>query len=227
MTITSRLFRFSSLTILIMLGSVISGQPKIAAQSCDNLFPSTREAVRSAELGLGVQTQVLGEIDSAARRYYQATVKQRPYIHQDLIEAYSLLSPELAPNLSQDVRDPVQQSIINLRTCLDADRRSFGTITVRIFDFDGATLVGNAKIKVNGFAIGTTSLGGTLTFPVRAGDVTVEAISFPSSQKGIIVTIAPGESKQVDIVLDESKDVYQDTSLVLNEIGRASCRERV
>ncbi len=217
MTITSRLFRFSSLTILIMLGSVISGQPKIAAQSCDNLFPSTREAVRSAELGLGVQTQVLGEIDSAARRYYQATVKQRPYIHQDLIEAYSLLSPELAPNLSQDVRDPVQQSIINLRTCLDADRRSFGTITVRIFDFDGATLVGNAKIKVNGFAIGTTSLGGTLTFPVRAGDVTVEAISFPSSQKGIIVTIAPGESKQVDIILDESKDVYQDTSLVLNE----------
>ncbi len=217
MKITNHFFRFVFFLMTVISSIVFCGTQRISAQSCDSAFLSTNRDVKSAELGLDLETQVLNKINTAAGKYYQATIKQRQYIHRDLVNAFSLVSLHLAPNLPTDVRNSVQHSLLNLIGCVDSDRRSFGTISIRVLDFTGQTPVGNAKIRVNGFLIGMTSASGTLTFPVRAGNVEVEATVLPAFQKTTSVTIAPGESRSIDVVLDGSKDSYEDSSLILDE----------
>jgi hypothetical protein len=72
---------------------------------------------------------------------------------------------------------------------------------------------------VDGAPVGQTGADGTLTVQVPSGPIVVTAIvpSFSIGQAS--VTLAPGASVEVSIVLDDGKEVVEDTELVLVEMA--------
>jgi len=107
------------------------------------------------------------------------------------------------------------------------DEADMGTLTVRVFvsTYEYYELNGDPEpapagiiINVNDIEYGLTGDDGTLTFNVPAGDLEVDARRYPGEWSWDCVVLAPGEYKQVDIVLDEGKEIAENSRLVIDQL---------
>ena len=101
---------------------------------------------------------------------------------------------------------------------------STGTLTTRVLlpsgvaNGDYRPAPAGVIIIVNDDEIGATDAEGTLTFPAPTGDIMVEAKRYPSNWGQASVTLESHEKKQIDIILDEGKEIYENSTLVIDQL---------
>ena len=125
--------------------------------------------------------------------------------------------------LPSDQRGEVASALDALRNCV-ATRQPppLATLTVRVLGHapEDAGRIGQqagARVYVEGIAVGRTGRNGTLTVRVPSGPIAVEA-EIPIDQwNWTDISIAPGQSKSIDLTLSEGKEVTEHTALVLAE----------
>ena len=80
-------------------------------------------------------------------------------------------------------------------------------------DGRGEAAGAGVSIRVGGVELGLTAADGVAEVPT--GPMTVEARRYPSSAGEAEVNLSAGQSGSVDIVLDEGKELAEDTRLWL------------
>jgi hypothetical protein len=74
-------------------------------------------------------------------------------------------------------------------------------------------------VSVNGNELGTTQPDGTLSLQVPAGTLEVAAEYRPSNSGQTSVTLVPGETKQVDVVMAEGKELSENSVLTVDQLA--------
>lgn len=99
------------------------------------------------------------------------------------------------------------------------------TLTVRTYLFSelaadgrGAPAGPGVIIRVDSKEVGKTGAGGTAKLQVPAGQHLIETVLYPSSYGQATVTLTAGKAKQVDIILDDSKEPTENTILTLDQL---------
>lgn len=111
------------------------------------------------------------------------------------------------------------------RTCIaTAQPPAMATLTIRTYQYDeraprgrGRRSEGIAYIDVDGMRVGQTGADGAVTLRVPSGQIHLETTLYPSSWAEEFLTLAPGSSRTVSIVLADSKEPAEDTDLELVE----------
>jgi hypothetical protein len=137
----------------------------------------------------------------------------------------ALIDGPRGERLQDSKRKELTKSIGALRSCLaSAEPAPLATITIHAFAEDGSpegnpgTPAGEGVyVDVEGIRIGRTGPDGTLQAAVPSGTVRVSAIEYPSSIGGHEVTLSPGESASVRLVLAEGKEPTEDSDLLIPE----------
>jgi len=100
-----------------------------------------------------------------------------------------------------------------------------GTLTVRVFlpsDVADDGIRGPAPagviININNNEFGVTDADGRLTLQAPQGNIRVEAKLYPSSIGYASVSQEPTEHSQIDIILDEGKEIYENSTLVMDQL---------
>jgi hypothetical protein len=116
-------------------------------------------------------------------------------------------------------------AIERFRTCIAMnDPPATSTLTIRTYERDeraprgrGRRPEGITYIDVDGIRVGQTGTDGAVTLRVPSGTIHLTATLYPSSWAEEFVTLEPGSSRTVSIVLDDSKEPAEDTDLELVE----------
>jgi hypothetical protein len=122
-------------------------------------------------------------------------------------------------------RESVRTAVDRLRQCLAASTApAQPTLTVhtyveddRVADGKGAPAAPGALVRVDGMAIGRTKVGGIFTGRVPSGSLRVTAEVPPSEAGEAEVDLRPGAAGSASIVLQSSKEVTEETPLVVAE----------
>ncbi len=196
--------------------------PLIAQQACAPSYDTAIAAVAAHATGQGVQQKLTTKIVNAWRMFRIGKSKDAL---KELDVALKLLDGPPTKQMSPAARAAVREGITAFRDCLDGGQPpELATLTVRTFllddtapDSKGGPAGAGVYIRVDGAPIGQTGADGTLTASVPSGMLTVKAIVPSFSQGEATITLAPGGSGEVSIVLDDGKEVVEDTELVLAE----------
>ncbi len=125
--------------------------------------------------------------------------------------------------LPSDQRDELASELDTLRHCLaTTEPPALATLTVRVIgdprDAANDTMpLPGARVYVEGVPVGRTNDSGILTARVPSGPIRVEA-EVPIDQWGEAdISVAPGQSESVEILLSDDTEVSEHTTLVLAE----------
>lgn len=125
--------------------------------------------------------------------------------------------------LPPDNRDEFVSDLDKLRNCLaTATPPGLATLTVRVLGYaeDAPNTMRprpGARVYVEGIPVGRTGRDGRLTARVPSGPVGVQAEIRITEANWVDVTLAPGQSKSIEIGLSDGKEVDEHTTLVLAE----------
>ena len=122
-------------------------------------------------------------------------------------------------------REGIHTTIVDLRRCIDTSLApALATLTVRTYEQDdrvpggrGAPAPAGALVRIDETPVGRTGAGGIFTVRVPSGSLLVSAEIPPSEAGQVDVSLEPGGSGAVSVVLDSSKDVTEETPLVVAE----------
>jgi len=122
-------------------------------------------------------------------------------------------------------RTELTNSIRTLKHCLAGTRPGPLTwVTIAVFDEPDTPEAARGKpagagvfIDADGIPIGRTGPGGTLEAKLPYGSIEVHATEYPSSWGAEIVTLAPGESRAISIIMAGDKEPSEESDLVLEE----------
>lgn len=217
----STLSRILGCTLLVVLLAVPAG----AGTPCAGAHEAAQDAVASAELGLGLQQKLVTKIDNAWRLYSSGRKNGLKDAVHSLEVALRLLDSPATKQIPAAARGPVRSAIEAFLTCIQGGGEiQTATLTVRTFDVDfnaldnrGAPAAGGAIVRINGVEVGTTGADGTLTTEVAAGEVEIDAIVYPSTSGDATATLTAGQTASVDVVLYDSREPVEPTSLELAE----------
>lgn len=110
-------------------------------------------------------------------------------------------------------------------TCIAAAQPdAMATVTIRTYRYDetkrggcGRPAEGPAYLDVYDLRVGQTGADGSVTLRVPSGQIRLEVTLYPSSWAQESVTLAPGATRTISIVLADSKEPAEDSELVLVE----------
>ncbi|HET9211101.1 MAG TPA: hypothetical protein VFR03_11920, partial [Thermoanaerobaculia bacterium] len=219
--------RWSTLAILTALLLALTLWPAGAGAqaTCGPSHDSAVSAITGAQLGQGIERKLVTKVDNAWRMF-QAGGKNglKNALHQ-LDVALRLLDSPATKQIPPQTRDAVRHAIEDFQTCLvGGPPAETATLTVHTFlpsdaspDGKGDPAGAGVLVIVDGLELGVTGSDGVATVEVPAGTITVEARLYPSNVGTAEVTLAAGQSGQVDIILDEGKEPAEPTDLVLDE----------
>jgi hypothetical protein len=132
--------------------------------------------------------------------------------------ATALLAGPRGQRVQKGARTELTRSIDVLRRCLAAtEPPPLATLTIRAVQEDGTPTGEGVFLHVEGVAVGRSGSDGTFHTTVPSGTIRIEATEYPSSAGSDVVTIAPGGSQVVSVVLAGSKEPSEDSDLVLEE----------
>jgi len=130
----------------------------------------------------------------------------------------ALLAGPRGQRVQDDARTELTKSIDALRRCLaTTEPMPLATLTIRAVREDGTPAGGGVFLDVEGIAVGRSGSDGTIQSTVPSGKINITATEYPSSDGSDVVTIAPGGSEVVSVVLLDSKEPSEDSELVLEE----------
>jgi hypothetical protein len=156
-------------------------------------------------------------------RVTKASALSRFHRREDALAQLDALTALLAGPRGQRVEDGARskltKSVDVLRRCLAAmEPAPLATLTIRVFQEDETHPAGEGVfLDVEGVHVGRSGSDGTFQTTVPSGTIHIQATEYPSSVGSDDVTIAPGGSRVVSVVMADSKEPSEDSELVLEE----------
>jgi hypothetical protein len=130
----------------------------------------------------------------------------------------ALLQGPRGERVKDGARAALTKSIEVLRRCVAAAQPPpLATLSISVVEEGGRPAGEGVFVDVEGIPIGRTGPGGTLQADVPSGAIAVHATEYPSSDGANGITLAPGGSSDVSVVLMDSKEPSEDSDLVLEE----------
>ena len=194
---------------------------------CSPNYESATSALSNAPVGVGLRTKLLSHVNNAWRIYSSDNQNSLKNALKELDQALKLLDLNATKQIPPQTRDSISQAIQSMRSCLaGAPASDTATLTVRTFlpsdlsaDGIGGAGPSGVVIFIDGSEFGTTGADGTATLQVPARTLEVEARLYPSNSGTAVVTLAPNETKQVDIILEDGKELTENATLQIDQLA--------
>ncbi len=194
--------------------------------SCSSDYDSAISFLNEATIGQGNKTKLLSHIKNAWRKYSSAKKNSKKNAVKDLEKALQLLNSKATKQISPQIKEDIRTHIQALIDCIsDSPTVNLATLTINTFlpsdvAADGIAGPGPAGtiIYIDGTEFGVTNGNGSITLTVPARTLTVTAKLFPSNAGETSVTLAPNESRQINMILAEGKEIADDTALVIPQL---------
>ena len=215
----------SAIIIALVLAWFIPSRVPVAAQqSCAAAYQTATSAIATGATGQGVLMKLTTKVANAWRMFQDGNLASSL---QELDVALNMLDGPPTRQIPDATRAQIAAAIGAFRACLAAGQPpSTATLTVRTFLLDetqpdqkGEPAGEGVYIRIDGATIGQTGADGTLTAQVPSGTILVQAIVPSFSIGQATVTLAPGSSGEVSLVLDDGKQVIEDSDLILPELA--------
>ena len=193
--------------------------------ACDSSYEAAVAAIQDARLGLGLERKLLTKVDNAWRVYKSGLKNSQNNAGKQLESVLRLLDSPATKQIPAASREKIRKAIQNFLACLSgAPPVDTATLTVRTFlpsdvavDGRGDPAGAGVIIKIGGLEFGVTGADGTATLQVPAGTLQVTAVRYPSNMGEGEITLAAGETGQLNIIVDEGKEAAEATDVVLDE----------
>jgi hypothetical protein len=193
---------------------------------CSSNYDSVVSLINNAPIGNGNKTKLRSHVNNGWRMFISGKKNSLKNALKELDKALKLLNSNATKQIPPDVRNDLIQAIQSMRACLSgAPPTDTATLKIRTFlpsdiSADGISGPGPAGviILIDGSEFGSTGADGTATFQVPARTLQVEARLYPSNLGQAVVTLAPNETKQVDIILEEGKELSDNATLELDQL---------
>lgn len=204
------MIRFGAVLCLFLFAG--SGR---AERACAVPYAQAKAAIVDANVGQGLERKLVTKVENAWRVFGSGRKNAKKTALHDLDVALGLLDRKSTRQLPEDLRSGIVMAVGAFRRCIESGEIVTAFLTVRATRPDGTTVPG-AVIRVNEEEVGTTGADGTLRVPVPAGRTRVSAIVYVTEQGDAFVTLAPGASSSVDILLANSEP-QEPSTLILGE----------
>lgn len=213
-----------ALIVAVLVTSVMPARVPAAAQpACTAAYQTATSAIAAGATGQGVLMKLTTKVANAWRMFQDG---RRDSSLQELDVALNMLGGQPTKQIPDSTRAEISAALIAFRECLSTGQPpAVATLTIRTFLLDetqpdqkGEPAGAGVYIRIDGAAIGQTGDDGTLTAQVPAATIFVQAIVPSFSVGQATVTLAPGSSGEVSLVLDDGKQVVENTDLVLQEL---------
>jgi hypothetical protein len=214
----------ATVAALLLLTAALAVSAR-AQLPCQPSYEAAVAAIDGARIKQGDKQKLLSKVTNAWRAYASAKKNGAEQAARQLDVALRQLDSPPTKTIAPGVRADLRRAIRAFRDCISgAPQVEPATLTVRAFlpsdaatDGRGDPAGAGVIIRSAGVEYGATGEDGTATVQVPAGTHNVEARLYPSNAGEAEVTLAPGEVRAVDIVLDEGKELTESTTLVLDE----------
>lgn len=193
---------------------------------CQTNYDSVISAIDNAAIGVGNQTKLRSHVNNAWRKFISGKNQGLINSLKDLDQALKLLASNATSHVPQPTRASLTEAIQSMRACLAGSPPSeTATLQVRTFlpsDVSPDGISGPAPagviIFVDDVEFGITNASGEITLQVPARTIQVEARLYPSNSGETEVTLAPNETKQVDIILQDGKELSENAILKVDQL---------
>ena len=215
----------AAIVIAVVLAMIMPARVPLAAQqACAAAYQTATSAIAAGATGQGLLMKLTTKVANAWRMFQDG---HRDNALKELAVALDMLDGEPTKQIPDAARAQIAAAIGAFRECLVGGQPpSTATLTIRTFLLDdtqpdqkGEPAGADVYIRVDGAPIGQTGADGTLTVQVPAATILVQAIVPSTSIGQATVTLAPGSSGEVSVILDDGKQVIEDTELVLQELA--------
>ena len=207
----------------IVLASVAALMP---ARATFAAVPCESEAALVTSSGRQLPAPIAARVERATR---QATALVRLHRRDDGLERLdriiALLDGPQGRRVEDRTRAELTKSIRALRGCVvGTEAPPMAGLTIRAFNEDGgpegapgSPAGEGVYIDVEGIRLGRTGPGGTFGADVPSGEIHISATEYPSSWGATVVTLLPGESRMISVVLADGKEPSEESDLVFAE----------
>ncbi|MHB0970202.1 MAG: hypothetical protein ACYC7A_08020 [Thermoanaerobaculia bacterium] len=185
---------------------------------CETTYTTLRDTLADPTLPGGIRIKVDTKVRNAWRSYLTEGKNGLKNAEQQLEVASHLLAANSSKQLAPSQREALASQIDELRACLaGAIPIDTGTAVITVVHAFSPPPVAGAIIRVDGVEYGVTGADGVATVTIPATEVGIEAIKYPTEVGFAQVSVPRGGTIQVQIELDEGKDVNEDSIAVIDE----------
>jgi hypothetical protein len=193
--------------------------------ACLGSYEEAARAIAEAAIGRGNKQKLATKVENAWRMARSVKQNGRRNAVQQLDTALRLLQGPPTKAVEASVRAELTKKIRGLRDCVQGGGAAdTATLVVRTYevsyiapDLRGAPAAGGTILLVDGEEVGVTRPDGTATLTVPARTIALVARRYPSSGAWETLTLSPRETRTVDIVLLDGKEIAEDTTLEIVE----------
>lgn len=193
--------------------------------ACLRTYEEAARAITEAAIGRGNKRKLATKVENAWRMARSVKPNGRRNALQQLDTALRLLDGPQTKAVEASVRAELTKKIRVLRDCIqDGGAVNTATLVVRTYevsyvasDLRGAPAAGGTILLVDGEEVGVTGPDGTATLTVPARTITLAARRYPSSGALETLTLSPRETRALDIILLDGKEIAEDTTLEIVE----------
>lgn len=214
--------------ILVLATLLLFSLPGLAtAQTppCKANYDSAISAIDNAAIGVGDKSKLRAHVNNAWRKFSSGKQQSLNHALKDLDQALKLLASNATSHVPPQTRASLTEANESMRTCLATSAPSETAILkVRTFlpsDVSPDGISGPAPagviIFVDNVEFGITNASGEITLRVPARTLEIEARLYPSSSGVTQVTLSPKETKRVDIILQDGKELSEDATLTVDQ----------
>jgi hypothetical protein len=215
----------AALVILVMAAASCGAFRQAASDALrESTCTDAREAATDALQKISIlhTRMVRNSIDTAVTVFRAGRAKEAVRSLDFALEVLDLTRRRL---MKVDERQNVRNLVGRLRRCMETSvSPAPATLTVRTYEQDDRMADGRggparpgAIVRVDGMPVGRTAAGGIFSGTVPSGSVRVTAEIPPSESGEETISLGPGGAGEVSIRLHDSKEVTEETPLMVAE----------
>lgn len=213
------LFPFLCIILAILAFSPTTSVAALGA--CETEYQAALATIKEERLDRGSHQKLESHVENAWRMHLR---DNGDAVHQ-LDVALQMLDGEPTKRVPADVVQRLRQRVASMRTCIAKGTTDTATLVVlpvlldeTAVDLRGEPAGPGVYVRLNGENVGRTGDDGRVTLSVPSGTVEVTAV-VPATAIGTeVITLAPGETREVKILLDDGKEVTEDANLLLDQV---------
>lgn len=218
--------KYQILILATLLLVSTSGLATAQAAPCKSDYESVISAIDNAPIAVGNKSKLRSHVNNAWRKFSSGKNQGSNNALKDLDQALKLLASNATAQVPPQTRASLTEAIQSMRACLASSAPTeTATLKVRTFlpsDVSADGISGPAPagviIFVDNVEFGITNAAGKITLQVPARTLHIEARLYPSNSGETEVTLAPNETKQVDIILQDGKELSENATLKVDQL---------
>ena len=219
--------KYHLLVLATLLLVSTSGLATAQTAPCKTDFESVISAIDNAPIAIGNKTKLRTHVNNAWRKFSSGKKQDLNNALKDLDQALRLLASNATANVPPQTRASLTEAIQSMRACFASSAPTeTATLKVRTFlpsDVAADGISGPAPVGVIIFVdnveFGITNASGKITLQVPARTLHIEARLYPSNSGETEVTLAPNETEQVDIILQDGKELSENVTLKIDQLA--------